>query len=181
MANFNRVLLMGNLTRDPEMRYTQSATAVVKFGMAVNRKYRGRDEQSHEETTFVDVEAWGRQAETINQYMSKGRPIFIEGRLRFDSWEGKDGQKRSKLLVLLENFQFMGGGDRGGRQDGQGRQESGQGREESSQGYQESGQGSQGGGQENANRVSDRMPNRAPQSSSGGGGGDEYDFDDIPF
>ena len=81
MANFNRVLLMGNLTRDPEMRYTQSGTAVVKFGMAVNRKYRGRDEQSHEETTFVDIEAWGRQAETINQYMSKGRPLFIEALL----------------------------------------------------------------------------------------------------
>ncbi len=111
MANYNRVLLIGNLTRDPELRYTQSGSSVVKFGMAVNRKYRNNSTQEMvEETTFVDIEGWGRQAETFNQYMSKGRPVFVEGRLRFDSWEGKDGQKRTKLVVVMENFQFLGGG-----------------------------------------------------------------------
>ena len=115
MANLNKVLLMGNLTRDPEMRYTQSGTAIVKLGLAVNRRYRNRStNEMVEETTFVDVEGWGSQAETINQYMRKGRPIFIEGRLRLDSWEGRDGQKRNKIVVVLENFQFLGSGNGGG-------------------------------------------------------------------
>ncbi|MHC4549513.1 MAG: single-stranded DNA-binding protein [Planctomycetota bacterium] len=110
MANYNKVLLMGNLTRDPELRYLQSGTAVVNFGIATNRKYRNRTSQEMvEETTFVDVEGWGPQAETFNRYMSKGRPVFVEGRLRLDSWEGKDGQKRNKLRVVMENFQFVGG------------------------------------------------------------------------
>ncbi len=114
MANYNRVLLIGNLTRDPELRYTQSGSSVVKFGMAVNRKYRNNTTQEMvEETTFVDIEGWGRQAETFNQYMSKGRPVFVEGRLRFDSWESKEGQKRTKLVVVMENFQFLGGGGAG--------------------------------------------------------------------
>jgi len=111
MANFNKVFLMGNLTRDPEMRYTQTGTAIVKFGLAVNRKYRNRNSQElTEETTFVDVEGWGNQAETFNKYMNKGRPVFVEGRLRLDSWDGKDGQKRSRLVVVMENFQFLGAG-----------------------------------------------------------------------
>ena len=111
MASFNKVILMGNLTRDPELRYTQSGQALVKFGLAVNRKYRNKTSQEMvEETTFVDIEGWGNQAETFNQYMSKGRPAFIEGRLRFDKWEDKSGQKRSKLCVVMENFQFLGSG-----------------------------------------------------------------------
>jgi len=107
MANVNKVILIGNLTRDPELRYTPSGTAVCEFGMAVNRKYKDR-----EETTFVDLVAWARQAELISEYCKKGRPLFVEGRLTFDSWEGKDGQKRSRLRVTVENFQFLGGGRR---------------------------------------------------------------------
>lgn len=119
MANLNRVLLIGNLTRDPELRQTPKGTAVAQFGIAVNRTFRGEDGQSREETTFVDLEAWGKQAETIAKYMSKGRPIFIEGRLKLDQWEDKNGGgKRSKLRVVVENFQFLGsrqgGGDEGG-------------------------------------------------------------------
>lgn len=116
MANLNRVLLIGRLTRDPEQRTIQSGTTVTSFGLAVNRTYTRRDSgEKVEETTFVDCEAWGRQAETIARYVSKGRQLFVEGRLKFDTWE-RDGQRRSKLSVVVENFQFLdsqGGGNRG--------------------------------------------------------------------
>ena len=118
MANYNKVLLMGNLTRDPELKYTASGTAVANFGLAINRSWTGQDGNRQEETTFVDCEVWSKQAETFCEYMAKGRPVFVEGRLRLDSWE-KDGQKRSKLRVVCERFQFIGGrpggGDEGGR------------------------------------------------------------------
>ena len=118
MANFNKVILMGNLTRDPELRYTPKGTAIARLGVAVNRRWTSEGGEQREETTFVDVDAFGKQAETLGQYMKKGRPIFIEGRLRLDSWEDKQtGQKRSKLGVVLENFQFMGTGGQGGRSD----------------------------------------------------------------
>ena len=107
MANYNKVILAGNLTRDPQLSYTPAQTPVVDFGMAINRKWRGQDGEQREETCFVDCRAFGRQAETINQYLSKGRPVLIEGRLRFSSWE-KDGRKHSKLSVTVENFQFLG-------------------------------------------------------------------------
>ena len=121
MANFNKVLLIGNLTRDPELRYTQSGLALVKFGLAVNRRRRNRDtKETTEETCFVDITGWGSQAETFNQYMRKGRPVFIEGRLQYSTWESKEGQKRSKLEVVMENFQFLGGGGgAGGPEAGQ--------------------------------------------------------------
>jgi len=115
MANYNRVILAGNLTRDPELSYTPSNTPICKFGMAINRRWRGQDGNSREETCFVDCTAFGRQAETINQYMNKGRPLLIEGRLNYSQWTGQDGQKRSKLAVVVETFQFLGG-----RQDGGG-------------------------------------------------------------
>lgn len=108
MANLNKVLLMGNLTRDPELRTTPNGFSVAEFGLAVNRVRRGNDGQEIKEVTFVDVAAFGRQAETIKTYMAKGRPIFIEGRLKLDQWTSKDGQKRSKLSVVVENFQFLG-------------------------------------------------------------------------
>ncbi len=108
MANFNRVILLGNLTRDPQLRYLPNNTAVCEFGLAVNRRWRDADGNMREETCFVDVSAFGRQAETINQYMSKGRPILIEGRLKFDSWTAQDGSRRSKLSVVAERFQFVG-------------------------------------------------------------------------
>ena len=106
MASFNKVFLMGNLTRDPELRYTPKGTAVTDVGMAVNRVYNSPDGQRQEETTFVDVTFWGRTAETVCKFLSKGRPLFVEGRLRFETWE-KEGQKRSKLSVTGDNFQFI--------------------------------------------------------------------------
>ena len=117
MANFNKVILAGNLTRDPQLSYTPSQTAICEFGMAINRKRKGQDGQQREETCFVDCTAWGRTGEVINQYMGKGRPILVEGRLTYDAWEGKDGQKRSRLRVTVENFQFLD--SRGGGQGGQ--------------------------------------------------------------
>ena len=102
---------MGNLTRDPELRYTPKGTAVAKLGLAVNRSWRNAEGQQQDETTFVDVDAFGKQAETLGQYMQKGRPILIEGRLKLDQWEDKNtGQNRSKLGVILEKFSFVGGG-----------------------------------------------------------------------
>lgn len=122
MANYNRVILMGNLTRDPQLRYLPSNTPVCEFGMAINRRYRSQDGNQREETCFVDITAFGRQAENINQYMAKGRPILVEGRLRYESWTSQDGQRRSKLVVVAENSQFIGGrsGDSGGSSSNQG-------------------------------------------------------------
>ncbi|MCP4590155.1 MAG: single-stranded DNA-binding protein [bacterium] len=115
MANYNRVILAGNLTRDPQMSYTPSNTAVCKFGMAINRTWTDRQSNTkREETCFVDCTAFGRTGETINQYMSKGRPLLVEGRLHYSQWEGQDGQKRSKLEVVIDNFQFLGSGGGGG-------------------------------------------------------------------
>jgi len=108
MANFNKVLLMGNLTRDPDVRTTPSGMKIAKLGLAVNRRYRTRDDENREETTFVDIDAFGNQAELIERYCQKGTPLFIEGRLRLDQWESNTGEKRSKLTVVMENFQFLG-------------------------------------------------------------------------
>ena len=111
MSSFNKVILMGNLTRDPEMRYTPSGMAIAKIGLAVNRKWYNEARELQEEVTFIDVDAFGKRAETIGQYLKKGRPIFVEGRLRLDQWEDKQtGQKRSRLGVVLENFQFLDSG-----------------------------------------------------------------------
>ena len=110
MANFNKVLLIGNLTRDPQLSYLPSQTAVVDFGLAVNRRWTSKDGQSKESTCFIDCRAFAGQAETLNKYMTKGSPIFVEGRLDFDMWTAQDGSKRSKHRVTVENFQFLGGG-----------------------------------------------------------------------
>jgi len=119
MANFNRVFLMGNLTKDVDLRSTAGNQSVATVRLAVNRRYRTKDNEEREETTYVDCEAWGRQAEVMKQYLSKGRPVFIEGRLKLDEWEDQQGQKRSKLYVVVENFQFIGGpGSGGGGGDG---------------------------------------------------------------
>ena len=117
MASFNKVILMGNLTRDPEVRYTPSGTAVTDLGLAVNRYWFDKQaNERHEETTFVDVTLWGRQAEVAGEYLSKGRPVLIEGRLHLDTWDDREtGQKRSKLKVVGEAMQLLGGrGDGGG-------------------------------------------------------------------
>ena len=108
MSSFNRVILMGNLTRDPELRQTQSGTSICRFSVAVNRSFSAQDGTTRDETCFVDVDSFGRTAENISKYFSKGRPILVEGRLRQDSWEDKQGQKRTKLVVVLERFEFVG-------------------------------------------------------------------------
>ena len=165
MANLNKVYLMGRLTRDPELRYTPKGTAVADIAMAINRYRGGADGgERTEETTFVDVTLWGRQAETANQYLAKGREVFIEGRLQLDSWEDKSsGQKRSKLKVVGESMQFVGGPGGGGQGGGGGSQGGG--------GYQ-----SEGG-----NAPAQEAPSQqsAPPQSSGGGFDEEED--DIPF
>ncbi len=159
MASFNKVFLMGNLTRDPALKYTGSQQAVCEFGLACNRKYKTANGEDREEVTFVDITAWGKQAEVLNQYMTKGKPIFIEGRLKYDTWEDKNGGgKRHKLTVVVENFQFVGG------RDGQG------------------GGGGGGGG----NRGPARQPQGAGAPSRPAPEqpfGDEQQFkeDDIPF
>ncbi len=107
MSSFNKVLLMGNITRDPQLSFLPSQTPVVEFGLAMSRKYKKQDGTQGEETCFVDCQLFGKRAEVVNQYFKKGDPIFIEGRLKYDSWE-KDGQKRSKLRVFVENFEFVG-------------------------------------------------------------------------
>jgi len=110
MANFNKVILAGNLTRDPELRYTPKGTAIAKLGMAINRTWKNEAGETKEEVTFVDVDAFGRTAEVIGQYMKKGRPILIEGRLKLDTWDDKQtNQKKSKLGVVAESFQFIDG------------------------------------------------------------------------
>src|SRR3984957_3620654 len=121
MANVNRVILIGNLTRDPQLKYLPSQTAVVDFGMAMNRKFKGANGEDREDVVFVDVSAFGKQAEVINQYCQKGKQLYIEGRLKLDQWEDKQGGgKRSKLSVVVENFQFLGGRDGAGAGGGGG-------------------------------------------------------------
>jgi single-strand DNA-binding protein len=117
MANYNKILLMGNLTRDPQLSYTPNQTAVVDFGLATNRRWTAQDGSQREETCFVDCRAFGRQAENMNKFLSKGRLVFIEGRLTFDTWTAQDGSKRSKHRVTVENCQFLPGtGPAGGSQ-----------------------------------------------------------------
>ena len=122
MANLNKVMLIGNLTRDPEFKILPSQTPVCEFGIAVNRTWTGQDGVKKEEVTFVDVTSFGKQAETLNKYMKKGNPIFLEGRLKLDQWEAQDGSKRSKMRVVIESFQFLGGGQQrtGGAPGGEG-------------------------------------------------------------
>ncbi len=115
MANFNKVILAGNLTRDPELRYTPNGKAIAKFGIAVNRNWTTESGEKKEEVTFIDIDSFGRQAEVISQYMKKGRPLLIEGRLKLDQWDDKQsGQKKSRLGVILESFSFLDSGGRAG-------------------------------------------------------------------
>ncbi len=110
MASFNRIILVGNLTRDPQLSYTPNNTAICKFGIATNNKWKDKEGNAREETCFVDCVVFGRAGETFNQYMTKGRPVLIEGRLKLDQWTTPEGDKRSKHEVIVENFTFLGGG-----------------------------------------------------------------------
>jgi len=163
MASLNKVMLIGNVTRDLELRYTPKGTAVTEVGLAVNRRYRV-DDETREETTFVDITFWGKQAETLNQYVKKGNPLYCEGRLQLDTWDDKNtGQKRSKLRVVGENFQFLGGRSDGGGSSGGGGYQGGGGG--GGGGYSGGGGQGQGGGQQHG----------------GGSPVDDADDDEIPF
>lgn len=162
--NFNKVYLMGNLTRDPQLSYLPSNTPVVELGIATNRRFKRQDGEQGEETLFIDCRAFGRTAEVINQYTAKGRPIFIEGRLQLDRWQDKEGNQRSKHRVFIENFQFIdqrGGGDGPGGAPDQGG---------AAQGYGGGGYGGGGGGGAPA------PPSNAPPT-----GDPDPEGDDIPF
>ena len=155
MASFNKVILMGNLTRDPELRYTPKGTAIAKIGLAVNRVWTNEAGEKKEEVTFVDVDVFGRTAENVGQYMRKGRPIMIEGRLKLDQWDDKQsGQKRSKLGVIAETVQFLGSANDGG--------------------------GSSGGNTPSAPRVSRPAAPSAPAAEPIEGDGPP-ESDDVPF
>src|SRR5438105_9576329 len=115
MPSLNKVLLMGNLTRDPELRVTPKGTPICQFSLAINRTFKMESGETREEVTYIDIEAWGKQGETIAKYVTKGRPLYVEGRLRLDQWEDKNTkEKRSRMKVVLEQFQFLGDGRGGG-------------------------------------------------------------------
>src|SRR5688572_18237782 len=155
MANYNKVILVGNLTRDPQLRYLPSQMPVVDFGLAVNHKYRTKSGEDREEVCFIDCSAFGRGAEVINQYCQKGKQILVEGRLKFDTWEDKQGGgKRSKHSVFVDNFQFLGG-----RDGGQGGSGGGGGGRESAGG---SGGGGGGGGPAYESEDQSSPPRRSP-------------------
>lgn len=118
MASVNKVMLMGNLTRDPELRYTPSGAAVCEFSIALNRKYKNKQSgQQVDEVSFVEIVAWGRTAEVAAEYLKKGRAVFVEGRVQQDRWESPEGKKMSKIKFVAENIQFLGG--KGDKQEGQ--------------------------------------------------------------
>ena len=165
MASVNKVMLLGNLTRDPEIRYTPKGTAVTDLGMAINRIRTGDNGERIEEVTYVDVTLWGRTAELAGQYLAKGRSVFIEGRLQLDQWDDKaTGQKRSRLRVVGENMQFIGGqGQGGGGGNAQG-----------------------GGGQQQQSRPPQQQQqpsgdSATPPSGGAAASGFDDDADDIPF
>jgi single-strand DNA-binding protein len=162
MANLNKVLLMGNLTADPEVKYTPKGTAVGDLRLAINDSYKAQDGTIKETVTYVDVEVWGRQAETCKQYLTKGRGVFVEGQLRLEQWETQQGEKRSRMKVRADRVQFLGSGGGGGGS--------------------RSGGGSSGGHSSGAPATSSARPAAAPPPSSGS---DEppppSDEDDIPF
>ena len=181
MPNLNKVQLMGNITRDPEVRYTPKGTAVTDISLAINRSFNSDDGERREETTFVDITFWGRQAEVIGEYMKKGRPLYVEGRLQLDSWEDKtSGQQRSRLKVVGENFQFLGCRDDAGGGGGGG---GGGGQSRSAAQAPYSGGGGCGSNEEYHDSRGDSAPEAAPrqQSSPPQHSGPIDDDDDIPF
>jgi single-strand DNA-binding protein len=163
MASVNKVMLLGNLTRDPEIRYTPKGTAVTDLGMAINRIRTGDNGERIEEVTYVDVTLWGRSAELAGQYLGKGRSVFIEGRLQLDQWDDKaTGQKRSRLRVVGENMQFIGGQGQGG-----------------------GGGNAQGGNQQQSKPAQQQQQpsgdSAPPQSGGAAASSFDDDADDIPF
>jgi single-strand DNA-binding protein len=178
MASLNKVFLMGNMTRDPELRYTPSGQPVCEFGLAINREYTKSSGERVEDTCFVDVTMWGRRGEVISEYLSKGDPIFVEGRLQYDSWEGQDGRRRSKLKVTAVNFEFIGRGGSGGGGGGGGSQGGGY-----SQGQSRGGQGGSRGGQSGQRRSGGQGGRQASQQQPEESYDEGFDVadDEIPF
>jgi len=184
MASFNQVILLGNLTRDPQLSHIPTSnTAVVEFGLACNRRFKSANGEDREEVTFVDCTAYGKQAEVINQYCQKGKALFVQGRLKLDQWEDKQGGgKRSKLRVVVEQFQFVGGRDGGGQGGGGG-----------DASYEAEGGGGGGGGYNRGpqrggppqNRAGgapqQRGPQNAPPPQQPFGDEENFKEDDIPF
>ena len=172
MPNLNKVLLMGNLTRDPEIKYTPKGTAIANFGIATNRVFTsGEGGEKKEEVTFIDIEAWGRTAEVIGEFFKKGKPIFIEGRLKLDQWDDKTtGKKMSKLRVVADSFEFLGGRE-GGPGGGGGEYEGG------------GGGGGRSEGRSSESRPASRPPASRPPSTPKPPADPDLDAgeDDIPF
>ncbi len=171
MASYNKVILMGNLTRKPELRYTQNGMAICKFGLAVNRRFKdSASGEWREEPTFVDITIFGKRGEAFEKYHDKGRPAFVEGELRFDTWEDREsGQKRSKLYVVAENWEFVGGGGR-------------EGTPQILDAPAGAGSGGYGGyGDSEASSGGSSAGSGAGPSAGSGGGGDFLDVDDAPF
>ena len=163
MASVNKVILIGNLTRDPELRYTPKGSAVCEVGLAVNRKYKLDSGETREEVTYLDVTFWGKQGETVSKWMKKGRPLYIEGRLQMDTWEDKtSGQKRSKIRIIAEEFQFLGGDRTGG-------------------GPEEAGGGGQRYENDRSGPSSASQSARPATSHMSDDSGPNLDEDDIPF
>jgi single-strand DNA-binding protein len=180
MASVNKVILIGNLTRDPEVRYTPKGNAVAELALATNRYFTQENGEKREETTFIDVTLWGRQAELAQQYLQKGRPVYIEGRLQLDSWEDKQsGQKRSKLKVVGEVMQFLGGREGGGGGGGEG----GGGGSYESRGGGGGGGFSRGGGESRGSGGDSRGGGRPSPPDNDGAQFDTRidEDDDIPF
>ena len=167
-SSFNKVILMGNLTRDPQLKYLPTQTAVAEFGIAMNRKFKTASGEDREEVTFVDCAAFGRTGEVINQYFQKGKPIFIEGRIKYDSWEDKQGGgKRSKISVVVENSQFVG--DKGGGGGGGGGGDEGEPRQSRPPARAQQG------------RPPQNAPAQSPPPEAPFGEEQHYKEDDIPF
>ena len=178
MASYNKVLLMGNLTRDPQQSSMPSGTTVCEFSLAVNRRWRGQDGQSHEDVSFFDCQAYGRTGETISKYLVKGKPIFVEGQLRQSRWEDQSGQKRSKIRIIVDNFQFIDsrGGDGGGGGGGGGYNRGGD---------QRGGGNWQRGSDAPPQQQQQQQQQRPPQQQAPPSGADDmppaFEEDDIPF
>lgn len=175
MANFNRIILVGNLTRDPQLKYLPSQMAVVEFGLAVNHKFRTKDGQDREEVLFIDCSCFGKGADIINRYCQKGKQLLVEGRLKYDTWEDKQGGgKRSKHSVIVDNFQLMGGrSDAGGGDPGMG----------GGGGYEEGGESpSRSAPRPQQNRpMPPRQQPQQPAAEPPFSGEQQFSEDDIPF
>ena len=181
MANYNKIILVGNLTRDPQMRYLPSQMAVTDFGLAVNHKFKTKTGEDREEVLFIDCSAFGKAGEIINQYCQKGKQILVEGRLKYDTWEDKQGGgKRSKHSVVVDNFQFLGGAREGGAGGGGGYNAGNEGGGDD-QTRAPSRPPMNRGPQQGNRPTPQRQPDSAPPPEQPFGDEQQFKDDDIPF